>query len=126
MRALNFGGAGGGSSFLRPPRLRAKSSAAENTGFIDAVWVGDPPDLPLGTDDGAILLWAERKGRILLTEDVHTMPGHLAAHLQAGHHSPGVFIISVGCSIGQLVSCLELVAHPGDPAEYADTITYVP
>jgi hypothetical protein len=93
---------------------------------IDAIRVGDPPDLPLGTDDGAILLWAEREGRILLTEDVHTMPGHLAAHVQAGHHSPGVFIISVGCSIGQLVSCLELVVHAGDPAEYADTITYVP
>src|SRR5947209_2535283 len=93
---------------------------------IDAVRVGDPSDPPLGSDDPTILLWAEREGRILLTEDVHTMPGHLAGHLQAGHHSPGVFVVSVGCSIGQLVSWLEFIAHAGEPADYADTITYVP
>jgi hypothetical protein len=93
---------------------------------IDSVRVGDPPELPLGSDDATILLWAEREGRILLTEDVHTMPGHLLAHLQAGHHSPGVFVISLGCSIGQLLIALELVAHAGDAADYGDTVTYVP
>jgi hypothetical protein len=93
---------------------------------MDAQRVGDPPDLPLGSDDPTILLWAEREGRILLTEDVHTMPAHLTRHLQAGRHSPGVFVVSAGCSIGQLVNYLELVAHAGDPADYSDTITYVP
>lgn len=93
---------------------------------IDSVRVGDLSDLALGSDDPAILLWAEREGSILLTEDVHTMPGHLAGHLQAGHHSPGVLVVSVGCSIGQLVSWLELVAHAGDPADYADAVTCVP
>src|SRR5229473_2577031 len=68
---------------------------------IDAVRVGDPPDLPLGSADPAILLWAEREGCILITEDVHTMPGYLSNHL-------------------------ELVAHGGEPADYQDTITYVP
>jgi hypothetical protein len=93
---------------------------------LDVARVGDPPDLPLGSDDPAILLWTEREGRILLTEDVHTMPGHLARHLQAGHHSPGVFIVSDGCSIGELVSHLELVAQAGEAADYADAVTYVP
>jgi len=72
------------------------------------------------------LLWAAREGRILITEDVHTMPGHLTNHLQAGHHSPGVFVISVGYSIGQLVSHLELVVHAGDSADYQNTITHIP
>jgi hypothetical protein len=93
---------------------------------IDAIPVGDPPDLPLASDDPAILLWAEREGRILITEDVHTMPGYLTDHLLAGHHSPGVFVISVGSSIGRLVSHLELVAHAGALVDYQDTITYVP
>ena len=93
---------------------------------IDAARVGDPPDLPLGIDDPAILLWAEREGRILLTEDVHSMPGHLGQHLQSGRHSPGVFVISVGCSIKQIVVCLELVAHAGEAGDYENTITYVP
>jgi Domain of unknown function (DUF5615) len=93
---------------------------------IDAVRVGDAPDLPLGSDDAAILLWAEREGRILLTEDVHTMPGHLTRHLQSGRRSPGVFVISTGCSIRESVSHLELVAHAGESRDYEDTIVYVP
>ena len=67
---------------------------------IDVVRVGDAPDLPLGSTDLDILLWAERESRILLSEDLHTMPGHLAQHLHAGHRSPGVFMVHAGCSIG--------------------------
>jgi hypothetical protein len=66
---------------------------------LDVVRVGDPPDLPLQSDDPVILLWAEREDRILLTEDKHTVPGHLADHLKGGHHSPGVLMISAGCSM---------------------------
>ena len=90
---------------------------AQSTLPVDVVRVGDPPDLPLGSSDPAILLWAERESRILLSEDLHTLPGHLAEHVQAGHRSPGVFMIHRGCSIGQLVNHLELVAHVGEPAD---------
>ena len=93
---------------------------------VDAVRVGDPSELPLGSDDPTILLWAEREGRILLTEDVHTMPGHLGQHLQSGHSSPGVFVVSIGGSIKVLVDFLELVAHAGESGDYENTITYVP
>ncbi len=94
--------------------------------LIDAVRVGDPPDLPLGTDDPTILLWAEREDRILLTQDVSTMPAHLTAHLQSGHHSSGLFVINRRCSVKELVACLELVAHAGEANEFADSITNVP
>lgn len=93
---------------------------------IDAVRVGDPPDLPLGSDDPTILVWAESHGRILLTLDSNTMPTHLANHLQIGHASPGVFIISAGYSIAQIVDTLELVAHAAIADDYRDTITYIP
>jgi hypothetical protein len=93
---------------------------------IDSARVGDTPDLPLGSDDATILSWAERERRILLTEDVHTMPAHLARHLASGHHSPGVFVVSTGCSIKEIVSNLELVAHAGESSDYEDTIVYVP
>src|SRR2546429_4475372 len=53
-----------------------------------------PPAPPLGTPDPDNLLWAEQHGRIIVTEDRRTMPVHLADHLQAGRHSPGVFIRS--------------------------------
>ena len=63
---------------------------------IDAVQVGDIPDLPRGSDDREILLWAEREERILLSFDLSTLPLFLSDHLQAGHHSPGVFDFGKG------------------------------
>jgi hypothetical protein len=93
---------------------------------IDVVRVGDPPDLPLGSDDSQILLWAEREGRILLTEDVHTISKYLNHHLELRPHSPGVLMVRIACSVGQLVGHLELIAHAGQPADYENSITFIP
>jgi hypothetical protein len=93
---------------------------------LDAVRVGDIPDLPSASRDPAVLEWAEREGRILTTEDKRTMPNHLTEHLKAGHKSPGVFMVRGGRSIREVVECLELAAHAGNPAEFADTVTFIP
>lgn len=45
---------------------------------IDAVRVGDHPDLPLGSADPEILLWAEAADRVLVTRDKRTIATHLA------------------------------------------------
>jgi hypothetical protein len=93
---------------------------------IEAVRVGDPPSLPLGSTDPAILLWAEHEDRILISRDITTFPGHLASHLQTGHRSPGVLIIRRGSTITQLLAYLELAAYAADPALYQDQITHIP
>jgi len=93
---------------------------ASGIDLIDVVCVGDLPDLPLGTKDPDILAWAEREGRVLVTRDWNTMPGHLAAHLAANRHSPGVFILTKGHSVPQLVFHLALAAYILDPAEVRD------
>jgi hypothetical protein len=93
---------------------------------LDAVRVGDPPDLPSGSTDPVILLWAEREGRILVTRDENTIPGHLASHLQAGRHSPGVFMLRPRCTIRQVLDALVLIASAGDPAYYRDRIEHIP
>src|SRR5579884_2679593 len=82
---------------------------------IDRVQVGDPPDLPLGSSDPDILLWAERAGRVVVTFDRNTMPGHLTAHLQAGHHCAGLFIIRSKATIPQIVDYLVAAAYAADP-----------
>jgi hypothetical protein len=94
--------------------------------FIDLTAVGDRPDLPRGTRDPALLIWAEREDRILLTRDVSTMSAHLAEHLAAGHTSPGVLVLRDGFSLTQVVEFLELIAYLGDPGEYAGQINYFP
>ena len=93
---------------------------------LDVVRVGDTPDLPLGADDQELLVWAERSGRILVTEDRHTMGRHLRDHLSSGRHSPGVLITRAGQRIRTLVECMELIAHAGHPADFADAIIYIP
>ncbi len=93
---------------------------------IDAVQVGDPPDLPRGALDPDILLWAEREGRLLVTRDVNTVPRHLADHLTAGHHSPGVLAVRRRVNVPPVISALALIAHAGDPADFADCVRFIP
>ncbi len=93
---------------------------------VDVVSVGYRQDLPLGIDDPDLLLWAEREGRILVTRDEHSIPYHLAAHLAAGHHSPGIFMIRRRSAIPQLLFMLVLAAYAGDPSHYKDRIEYIP
>ncbi len=93
---------------------------------IDAVQVGDPLDLPLGSADPFILLWAEREGRVVVSYDKGTMPGHLAIHLQGGHHSPGVFLVRRSATVPRIVDYLAIAAHAADPAAQRDRYEYIP
>jgi hypothetical protein len=93
---------------------------------LDAVRVGDGPDLPLAADDREILLWTERETRILVTEDRHTISRHLRDHLASGRHCPGILIPRAGQSMRTLIECLVLISHAGAPADFADSITYIP
>jgi Domain of unknown function (DUF5615) len=93
---------------------------------IDAVCVGDLPDLSLQSSDPFILAWAEQAGRILLTLDENTMPGHWIDHLHDGHHSPGVFIIRKGIPIRVIIENLVIFAYASDPSDWLDRLEYFP
>ena len=93
---------------------------------LDVVRVGDPADLPLGSEDPALLLWAEREQRLLVTHDPDTMPAHFADHLNAGRHSPGVFMIRPRSTLPQIVSFLVAAAYASEPAEWFDRLQYIP
>jgi hypothetical protein len=120
-----------GVRFVIDEQLRVKLLAAilqqNATGGlpIDATQVGDPANLPLGTPDQDLLVWAERNDRFVVTLDRKTMIGHLATHLAAGRHSPGLFLVRRGASLGQIVAFLEVAAHAGDPDDFVDRVTYV-
>ena len=93
---------------------------------LDVVRVGDPPDLPRGTQDPDILLWAEREGRIVLTLDKKTMPGHLSQHLLAGLHSPGILVIRSGSTVLEIIEFLEAVLLASDPVAWQDQLWHIP
>jgi hypothetical protein len=54
------------------------------------------------------------------------MPVHHRAHLQAGRHCPGVFLIDLPCSIPQVVEALLYYAEESDEALWRDRIIYIP
>lgn len=93
---------------------------------FDAVQVGDPSDLPLGSTDPSILLWAEREGRIIVSLDRGTMPGFLAAHLRAGHHCAGLFLLCPQATVSEIVDYLALAAFAADPAVLQDHCEFIP
>src|SRR5262249_14960299 len=84
------------------------------------------PDLPLGSDDATILLWAERQNRILVSLDRSTMAGHLAEHLQAGHHVPGIFLVRLKSNPAEVIEYLVLATYASDLSEWQDWINFIP
>ncbi len=93
---------------------------------VDVVRVGDPLDLPLGTSDPDLLIWCEREDRILVSFDKTTLASHLAAHLNAGGHSPGIFLLRRGSRLALIVDHLALAAHASEASEWSDRIEFIP
>jgi|SRR5579884_2295316 len=93
---------------------------------IDVTQVGDPADLPLGTTDPDLLLWAEPEGWVIVTLDEQTMPGHHADHLAAGRHSSGLFLLRKNQPWSVLLRELVRLGLTTDPAAVRDTIFYLP
>jgi hypothetical protein len=79
-----------------------------------------------GADDGAILEWADKHGRLLLTHDGRTMPKHVRNRLAAGAHLPGVLIVDDLAAIGLCLEDILLVAECSDERDWEDKIVYLP
>jgi predicted nuclease of predicted toxin-antitoxin system len=109
----------------RLSRALARYNASGNNP-IDAVQIGDIPDLPRGMDDPEILLWAEGNERILISFDLSTIPLFLSDHLQSGHHSPGVFLIRKGSHLRDVIDFLVLAAYASEPWEWKDRCQFIP
>jgi hypothetical protein len=92
---------------------------------LDAARLGDFSNLPLGSDDPDILIWAERENRILVSYDRVTLAKHLAAHLTAGAHSPGIFLVR-SVPLREVVEFLVLATYASEPAEWENRIAYIP
>jgi hypothetical protein len=88
--------------------------------------IGDPGAPPRGTLDPAILDWCETHDFILVTNNRRSMPGHLADHLAAGRHVPGILLIDVGMTAAELANELGLIAGAGRPEDFRDLILNLP
>jgi hypothetical protein len=79
----------------------------------------------IGRPDPLVLLIAAHAGRILLTHDRNTMPGHFAA-LQSNRSSPGVMIVAQDLDIGAAIEDLLLIWAATEATEWVDRVGYLP
>jgi hypothetical protein len=90
------------------------------------VWcIGDPNAPPKGTLDPDILIWCETHNFVLVTNNRASMPVHLADHLAAGKHSPGILQLNPHLSIGETIEALEIVAQTTLDEEFRDRINFL-
>jgi hypothetical protein len=92
-----------------------------------AIWqVGAAGAPPLGTLDPAILIWCEAHNFVLVANNRRSMPAHLADHLGAGRHVPGILTIDLTETVSTLTEELRDIVELSMPEEYVDRIEYVP
>lgn len=91
------------------------------------VWqIGMPGVSPAGTLDPEILIWCEANNFVLVTNNRKSMPVHLADHLAAGRHIPGILTVDVLGSLARNIDDLLTTAFASLPNEYTDRVAYLP
>jgi len=85
---------------------------------IEVLAIGDPGAPSAGTSDPDLLVWLEKEGLILVTENRSTMPMHLADHYAAGGHIPGLFWIRPRAGLRAIIEELYLIWYASEAAEY--------
>ncbi|MDE0469539.1 MAG: DUF5615 family PIN-like protein [Candidatus Poribacteria bacterium] len=107
-----------------PPIYRTQLLYHESS--LTVLEIGDQGVPARGTSDPEILRWCEQNDFSLITNNRKSMPQHLADHLSAGHHIPGIFTINLNASIGLIIEQLILIAGASDEDEYIDQIVFIP
>ncbi len=78
------------------------------------------------TDDPAVLKWAAREGRVLLTHDVSTITRYAYERVRRGKTMPGVFEVSRDVSIGVAIEDILLLAECSKEGEWEGQVRYLP
>lgn len=78
-----------------------------------------------GVPDALVLAYAARDGRVLVSHDRKTMPGHFAA-FTAVEPSPGLFIISQSTEVRVAVDELIVIWSASEAEEWVNVVVTVP
>jgi hypothetical protein len=81
--------------------------------------------LPDGMKDPEVLSVAAALGRILVTHDVRTMPGHFREFI-AKTACPGLILIPTSMPIGLAINEILLIWHLSEAAEWANLLRRLP
>lgn len=79
-----------------------------------------------GQPDQVVLGWAAAAGRVVLSHDLRTLPGHALARLEASEPMAGVMIARQSAPTAAVVTDLELIDALSDASEWAERVTFLP
>lgn len=79
----------------------------------------------VGVPDPMVLTTAAESGRILLSHDRKTLPGHFTRFRET-RWSPGIIIVEQNLDIGAAIEDLLLIWAATDAEEWAERIGFVP
>lgn len=76
--------------------------------------------------DPEVLGRAATEGRILVSHDENSMPGHFAEFLRVGNHSAGLLMVQQGAPVRQVIESIVLIWIASDASEWVDQIVWLP
>jgi predicted nuclease of predicted toxin-antitoxin system len=79
-----------------------------------------------GLDDLEVLRLAADEGRVLISQDRRTMPGHFHRFVGSGANSPGVVLLREGISIATAIEELWLIWAASEPGEWLNRLLWIP
>jgi hypothetical protein len=78
-----------------------------------------------GASDPEVLRIAAEGGRLLISQDRGTMPGHLRRFV-AGARSPGLILVRERTSIATAIEDLVLIWSASEPEEWTNRLLWIP
>jgi hypothetical protein len=85
------------------------------------------PEVGLGgRPDREVLAWAAADGRLLVTQDVHTMTAEHSEFVQSGKASGGVVFILRDVAIGRAISDLALICGACTAEDWVNRTDFLP
>lgn len=79
-----------------------------------------------GADDLAILEWAARENRVVITHDVSTMTAHAYHRISTGQPMPGIFAVAQSVPLNVAIEDLLLIAECSFPGEWEGQVRHLP
>lgn len=79
-----------------------------------------------GADDHAVLAWAAREGRVLLTHDRATVPKYAYERMEAGLPMPEVFVGDTNLPVQQAINDILLLVECSVEHERERQVRYLP
>ena len=79
-----------------------------------------------GADDLAVLEWAAREGRVLVTHDVSTLSKHAHERVVAGQPMPGVFEVGSNLTVARAIEDVLLILECSVDGEWEGQVRYLP